>query len=49
MLDGLRRCILYGQPPQWLPLGAAALSATLILLGGFFLFKRLETGIADVA
>jgi ABC-type polysaccharide/polyol phosphate export permease len=49
VLDGLRRCILYGQPPQWLPLAAAAVSSTLILLGGFLLFKRLETGIADVA
>ena len=49
VIDGLRRCILYGEAPQWWPLLAGATTATLALGGGFLVFKRLETGIADVA
>jgi ABC-type polysaccharide/polyol phosphate export permease len=49
VLDGMRRTVLYGEPPQWVPLAAGALSSLIVLLAGFALFKRLETGIADVA
>lgn len=49
VIDGLRRTALQGLPIQWLPTLAGAASATLILLAGFWLFKRLETGLADVA
>jgi ABC-type polysaccharide/polyol phosphate export permease len=49
VLDGMRRCVLFGQPPNWGSLAAGATSSVLILLAGFKLFKRLETGIADVA
>ena len=49
VIDGLRRCILYGEAPQWWPLLAGACTATILLVGGFMIFKRLETGIADVA
>jgi ABC-type polysaccharide/polyol phosphate export permease len=49
VIDGLRQCVLYGHHPQWLPLAAGALSSTLILFGGFWLFKRLEAGMADIA
>jgi ABC-2 type transport system permease protein/lipopolysaccharide transport system permease protein len=49
VLDGFRRCVLYGEAPEWVPLAAAAGMSALVLLGGFMLFKRLETGIADVA
>jgi ABC-type polysaccharide/polyol phosphate export permease len=49
VIDGLRRCVLFGQAPQWDLLGAGAISSALILLGGFWLFKRLEAGMADVA
>jgi ABC-type polysaccharide/polyol phosphate export permease len=49
VLDGLRRTILEGLAPQWIPYLAGTASSLLILLGGFILFKRLETGIADVA
>jgi ABC-type polysaccharide/polyol phosphate export permease len=49
VLDGLRRTVLQGLPPQWLSLGVGTASSLLMLWGGFVLFKRLETGIADVA
>jgi ABC-2 type transport system permease protein/lipopolysaccharide transport system permease protein len=49
VIDGLRRTILSGQPPQWPPLAAGAASSLLLLIGGFVLFKRLETGMADIA
>lgn len=49
VIDGYRRTILYGQQPDWQLTGVAALSATLMLLIGYRVFKKLETGIADVA
>jgi ABC-type polysaccharide/polyol phosphate export permease len=49
VIDGLRQTILYGQPPNWLSLAAGTASSLVMLLGGFWLFKRLETGIADIA
>jgi ABC-type polysaccharide/polyol phosphate export permease len=49
VLDGLRRCVLEGRPPNWPSLAAGAMSSVLVLLAGFALFKRMETGIADVA
>jgi ABC-type polysaccharide/polyol phosphate export permease len=49
VIDGVRRCILLGQAPEWLPLGAGAVSSFVMMLAGFWLFKRMETGIADVA
>lgn len=49
VIDGIRRTILLGKPPEWLPLGAGAVSAFVILLAGLWLFKKMETGIADVA
>jgi ABC-type polysaccharide/polyol phosphate export permease len=49
VIDGLRRSVLYGQPPEWWSLLAGATTATFAMAGGFWLFKRLESGIADVA
>jgi ABC-type polysaccharide/polyol phosphate export permease len=49
VLDGIRATVLYGHAPNWVSLGAGAASSLVILLAGFALFKRLETGIADVA
>jgi ABC-2 type transport system permease protein/lipopolysaccharide transport system permease protein len=49
VLDGLRRCVLQGLPPNWASLGAGTASSLVVLLLGFMLFKKLETGIADVA
>lgn len=49
VLDGFRRTILLGTTPNWLSLAVGTVSSVLVLVGGFILFKRLETGIADVA
>jgi ABC-2 type transport system permease protein/lipopolysaccharide transport system permease protein len=49
IIDGLRRAVLFGHGPEWGPLGVAGLTSLLLLVGGFMLFKRLETGIADIA
>jgi ABC-2 type transport system permease protein/lipopolysaccharide transport system permease protein len=49
VIGGLRRCILYGEPPQWWPLFGGACTSMILLIAGFMIFKRLETGIADVA
>lgn len=49
VIDGYRRTILYGQPPEWGLLGLGAITSCVLLVGGYITFKRLETGIADVA
>jgi len=49
VIDGLRRCCLYGEPPRWWPLLAGACTSVVLMVAGFMIFKRLETGIADVA
>ncbi|MGH9151537.1 MAG: ABC transporter permease [Acidimicrobiales bacterium] len=49
VIDGYRRTVLLGQPPQWHLLAPGALTATLLLVGGYLVFKRLEGGLADVA
>lgn len=49
VIDGYRRTILLGLPPDGGLLTIAALTSTGLLVGGYLLFKRLETGIADVA
>lgn len=49
VIDGLRRSVLLGQPPDLGTLGIGAASALLTLIVGYLLFKRLETGFADVA
>lgn len=49
VINGMRATILGGMAPNWASLGIGAASAMLYLLGGFVLFKRLETGMADIA
>lgn len=49
VIDGLRATVLMGDPPNWLSLGAGSASSLVILVVGFAFFKRMETGIADVA
>jgi ABC-type polysaccharide/polyol phosphate export permease len=49
VIDGLRDTVLVGVPPNWISLGVGAASSLAYLLGGFLLFKRLETGMADIA
>ena len=49
VIDGLRRTVLYGQHPQWESLAIGTTSGLVLLAVGYRLFKRLETGIADIA
>ncbi len=49
VIDGLRRTVLYGQAPNGRYLALAAASSTVVLVVGYALFKRMETGFADVS
>jgi len=49
VLDSLRLTVLEGHSPDWLALGLGGASAFLMMTVGYVIFKRLETGIADVA
>ncbi len=49
VVDGLRRTVLYGLPPDWGLLGMGAIGAFVAFVVGYILFKRLEVGIADIA
>lgn len=49
VIDNIRRTVLLGQNPEWFLVGLAALSACAYLVLGYRLFKRLETGFADIS
>ena len=49
VIDGLRRTALLGLGPDMKLLALAAASSAVMLVGSLLVFKRLETGIADVA
>ncbi|GJF32003.1 transport permease protein [Kitasatospora sp. NE20-6] len=49
VIEGYRRALLYGQAPDLGLTAIAAVSSLVFLAGGYLLFKKLETGIADVA
>lgn len=49
LLDGFRRTVLQGLAPDWGLVGLAAVASAGWLVGGYALFKRLETGFADIA
>jgi ABC-type polysaccharide/polyol phosphate export permease len=49
VIDGLRTTVLFGHAPNFTYLGLASLSSTIALVGGYVLFKQLETGFADVS
>lgn len=49
VIDGYRSTVLLGEAPRWGLLGLGATSAVLVLVAGYLFFKRMETGIADVA
>lgn len=48
VIDSYRRVILYGEMPHWEYLTAGAATSLVVLIGGMRIFKRLETGIADL-
>jgi ABC-type polysaccharide/polyol phosphate export permease len=49
VIDGYRRTILYGLPPDWHLLVPGAITAFAVLGLGYVLFKRMEPGFADYA
>lgn len=49
VIEGYRQTVLLGTAPDWGLVGIAAAASTVWLAGGYVLFKRLETGFADVA
>jgi ABC-2 type transport system permease protein/lipopolysaccharide transport system permease protein len=49
VIDGLRRTVLLGTDPDWDALAVGTMSACVWLAFGYWLFKRLEGGIADIA
>jgi ABC-type polysaccharide/polyol phosphate export permease len=49
VIDGYRRVVLLGKAPAWDLLLPAAATSTVVLIGGYLIFRRLEGGIADVA
>jgi len=49
VIDGMRRCLLYNQAPNLVFTAIAATAALVWALGAFLVFKRLETGFADVS
>jgi ABC-type polysaccharide/polyol phosphate export permease len=49
VIDGYRRTILLGLPPDWDLLGPGAATSALLLAFGYVVFKRLEPGFADYA
>jgi ABC-type polysaccharide/polyol phosphate export permease len=49
VIDGYRRTVLFGQGPRWDLVIPAAVSAFVVLVLGFLVFKRMESGFADVA
>jgi ABC-2 type transport system permease protein/lipopolysaccharide transport system permease protein len=49
VIDALRQTVLYGHHPNMNYLGLSSLSTVIVLVGGYVLFKQLETGFADVS
>jgi ABC-type polysaccharide/polyol phosphate export permease len=49
VINGYRRTVLFGLPPDWGLILPAAASALVMLTTSYYLFKRMETGFADVA
>ncbi len=49
VIDGYRRTVLLGLPPDWHLLLPGSITAMAMLVFGYVLFKRLEPGFADYA
>jgi ABC-type polysaccharide/polyol phosphate export permease len=49
VIDGLRRTVLVGLPPDWRLFIPGLVMSIVVLVLGYLLFKKLETGFADVA
>jgi ABC-type polysaccharide/polyol phosphate export permease len=49
IIDGYRRTVLFGLPPDWDTFIPALGTGVVVLVLGYLFFKKLEAGIADVA
>jgi ABC-2 type transport system permease protein/lipopolysaccharide transport system permease protein len=49
VIDNVRRTVLLGLSPEWPLVALAAVMAGFYLALGYYLFKRLETGFADIS
>jgi ABC-2 type transport system permease protein/lipopolysaccharide transport system permease protein len=49
VIDGYRRTVLLGLPPDWHLLVPGAVTSAVVLALGYLMFKRLEPGFADYA
>jgi ABC-2 type transport system permease protein/lipopolysaccharide transport system permease protein len=49
VIDGYRRSVLLGEPPRLGLLTLGAISSLIVLVGSYLMFKKMETGFADVA
>ncbi len=49
IIDGLRRTVLFDEGPNWQYFSISSATSLSVLLLGYWVFKRLEGGIADVA
>jgi lipopolysaccharide transport system permease protein len=48
IIDGYRRVLLHGQPPDFAALGITAAVSLVLLVGGYAFFKRVEMRFADI-
>jgi ABC-type polysaccharide/polyol phosphate export permease len=48
-IDGVRQCVLYGNPPNWTLSAIAFTVASIELVAAYLIFKQMEAGFADVA
>jgi len=48
VVQGFRWCLLGVGGMDWTGLGITAVFAVLVLLGGLFYFRRMESGFADI-
>ena len=47
--ESYRRTLVYGHAPDWPMFGASSVSTVCLVFFGYYVFKRLEPGFADVA
>ncbi|MEA2684672.1 MAG: type transport system permease protein [Chloroflexota bacterium] len=49
VIDGYRRSLLYGQGPDWTYFSVSLATAVVVLVAGYWAFKRMEDGVADIS
>jgi ABC-2 type transport system permease protein/lipopolysaccharide transport system permease protein len=49
VIDGYRRAVLFGQGPDWPYVIASGTSALVVAAVGYWAFKKMEPGVADIS